>query len=294
MIIGLIPNTTKDQIVDICKTFARKLKDNGFEFLISASLLGLNKELTNEIDENKFQNHDVLTSKSDMLLSIGGDGTLLNSAFEARKFGTPIIGVNLGKLGFLAEFDVHRIDDLILAIKYKQYYIEERIALEAKCKTSDEELFAINDLVIEKGRWPKMIELTIQVDNDYVSTFSADGLIIATPTGSTGYSLSTGGPIVNPKAQVITLSPISPHTLTMRPLVLSSEQKITIIANSPHTSVQINCDGQRVYYYQPPVVVEIVKSKTPVRLVHTKDTNYFEILRKKLLWGLDVRNSDNK
>src|SRR4030042_5351010 len=294
MIIGLIPNTTKDQIVDICKTFARKLKDNGFEFLISESLLGLNKELTNEIDENKFQNHDVLTSKSDSLLSIGGDGTLLNSAFEARKFGTPIIGVNLGKLGFLAEFDVHRIDDLIRAIKYKQYYIEERIALEAKCKTSDEELFAINDLVIEKGRWPKMIELTIQVDNDYVSTFSADGLIIATPTGSTGYSLSTGGPIVNPKAQVITLSPISPHTLTMRPLVLSSEQKITIIANSPHTSVQINCDGQRVYYYQPPVVVEIVKSKTPVRLVHTKDTNYFEILRRKLLWGLDVRNSDNK
>jgi NAD+ kinase len=136
-----------------------------------------------------------------------------------------------------------------------------------------------------------MIELTIKVDNDYVSTFSADGIIVATPTGSTGYSLSTGGPIVNPKADAITISPISPHTLTMRPLVLSSNQKIEIQVRSPEL-VQVSCDGQRVHYFDSPVTLEIFKSNKPVRLIHSTKTNYFEILRNKLYWGLDIRKNN--
>jgi NAD+ kinase len=158
----------------------------------------------------------------------------------------------------------------------------------------EKKILAINDIVIDKGRWPKMIELTIKVDEDYVSTFAADGIIIASPTGSTGYSLSTGGPIISPKTRAIVLSPISPHTLTMRPLVLSDDQRIRISFRSAHSTVQVNCDGQRVYYYEPPATIEIYKSSLPVKLIHTKSTNYFEILRRKLYWGLDIRTNPGK
>ena len=294
MTIGIIPNTTKPEILDICRLFIDKLKERKFDYCISDTIEELDSNFINEAGEEHFLSNNELTAKSDMLISLGGDGTMLNTAFEAKESGTPLIGVNLGKLGFLAEFDVNHIDKLIDAIKNEEYEIEERMALEAHCKDSlNEKLYAVNDFVIDKGRWPKMIELTIKVDDEYVSTFSADGLIVATPTGSTGYSLSTGGPIVSPKAHAITLSPISPHTLTMRPLVLSSDQKITIKATSLHTSIQVNCDGQRVHYYEPPLTMEIVKSTNPIRLAHTKDTNYYEFLRNKLLWGLDVRNTNN-
>ncbi len=136
-------------------------------------------------------------------------------------YNKPVLGLNLGKLGFLVETDVAQMDSVIDLIKKKNYTIEERMVLSGYCIAHQTgELIAVNDLVIEKGGWPKMIELTAWVDDEYVTTFSADGLIIATPTGSTGYSLSTGGPIVAPTAKAITLSPISPHSLTVRPIVL--------------------------------------------------------------------------
>ena len=128
------------------------------------------------------------------------------------------------------------------------------------------------------------------VDGEYVTSFLADGVIIATPIGSTGYSLSTGGPVVSPSADAITICPISPHSLTMRPLVLSSSQEIMVKADSPHHEVQISCDGQRVYNFPPPLEVKIKKSPRPIKLIHTSLNTYFETLRNKLLWGIDVRN----
>lgn len=294
MTIGIIPNTTKEEIVEICRSFLNKLIENKVDYYVSEAITSLDSKMIGDYGAEKFITTNLLCQKSDILVSIGGDGTMLNSAYEARESGTPLAGVNLGKLGFLAEFDIHHFDKLISAVKNNEYEIEERMALEGKCLGIEgENLFAINDIVLDKGRWPKMIELTIKVEGEYVSTFSADGLIIATPTGSTGYSLSTGGPIVSPKAHAITLSPISPHTLTMRPLVLSSEQRITIIAKSQHKTIQVNCDGQRVHYFDVPITIEISKRKHPIRLVHTKDNNYYQILRNKLFWGLDVRNSNN-
>jgi len=291
MTIGIIPNISKSDILDIVKKIIVQLQQNGFGFVLSESLLKYKNELDSAA---KFQSHADLSKNSDMVVSIGGDGTMLNTAFEVKNSSTPIIGVNFGKLGFLAEFDLTSFTELLHDIKTKNYTIEERMALIAKSSGSvNNELYAINDIVIDKGPWPKMIELTIKVDDDYVSTFSADGLIIATPTGSTGYSLSTGGPIVNPKADVITLSPIAPHTLTMRPLVISSAQKITVMVNSPSEKIQVSCDGQRVNFFSSPAQLTIEKNKQPVRLIHSNRTNYFEILRNKLYWGLDVRKSNN-
>lgn len=288
MTIGIIPNISKSEILIIVKKIIEQIHQNGFRYILSESLLNFKEELNGE---SKFLSHDELSKSCDMVVSIGGDGTMLNTAYEMRHSSTPIIGVNFGKLGFLAEFDLTGFTDFLQDIKTKNYVVEERMTLLGEC--GGKELYAINDLVIDKGSWSKMIELTIKVDDDYVATFSADGLIVATPTGSTGYSLSTGGPIVNPKADVITLSPIAPHTLTMRPLVISSQQKVTVIVNSPSEKIQVSCDGQRVEYFDSPSVIIIEKSKQPVRLVHSNRTNYFEILRNKLFWGLDVRKSNN-
>lgn len=291
MKIGLIPNISKEDILDVVTILIQKLSANDIEYVLSNSLKELKMKFNKSINNSEFMGHKELSESCDILISIGGDGTMLNTAFEARESNIPMLGLNFGKLGFLAEFDMKSLDKFIEDLRTGNYEVEERMALEGWTNyKSEEKMFAINDIVIDKGGWPKMIQMTIKVDSEYVTTFSADGVIIATPTGSTGYSLSTGGPIVNPKSDVITLSPISPHSLTMRPLVLSSKQKISIEVESHHTSVQVNCDGNRVYSFSPPLIVEVCKKAKGVKLVHTDSTNYFEILRNKLFWGLDVRN----
>lgn len=293
MTLGIIPNISKKEILKVIDAIIEELQKNKMNFFICNSLLKLKSEFSDRLNGCSFLPLNDLIKTSDIVVSIGGDGTMLSTAYEVRNANTPIAGVNLGKLGFLAEFDVYSFKEFIQEIISRNYIVEERMALIGSCSNANEELFAINDIVIDKGSWPKMIELTIKVDDDYVSTFSADGIIIATPTGSTGYSLSAGGPIVSPKSNVITLSPIAPHTLTMRPLVVSSEQKITIIAQSLFGEIHISCDGQRTYTYDSPSAVTIGKSKNNVHLVHSKRTSYFEILRNKLFWGLDVRKINN-
>lgn len=292
MKIGLIPNTTKMNTLEILNDFLLLLEESRIEYLFSNNLLEIKERLVYKNIDAKFLSIKELGETADMIVSFGGDGTMLHNAYELRGTKAPMLGLNLGKLGFLAEYEMKDVPQLVNELKENKFVIDERMALSAFNKNEPQnELYAINDLVIDKGRWQKMIELTVKVDDHYVSTFSADGIIIATPTGSTGYSLSTGGPIVNPEADAITISPISPHTLTMRPLVLSSNQKIEISVRSPYESVQVNCDGQRVYYYQSPVTLEISKSSQPVKLIHSNSTNYFEILRNKLFWGLDIRTN---
>ncbi len=287
--IGIIANITKQSVAGVIDNLILNLKKHKFDFLLSNSLLELKEHIENA-NENIYVTIDELFTRSDIVISIGGDGTMLNTAYCAQFTETPILGVNFGKLGFLAEIDINKIHTLVDDIKNHQYTIEERLILTADCKQHTiEPLYAINDIVIDKAGWPKMIEITVSVDNEYVTSFSADGLIIATPTGTTGYSLSAGGPIVSPKAEVITLSPICPHSLTMRPLVLPNNQEITIRVDSLHKEVQVNCDGQRVFAFAPPLELTVKKGERPIKLIHTTSTTYFEILREKLLWGFDVR-----
>ncbi len=292
MIIGIIANTTKVNVLEVVSKLVGLLKQNGFEYFISNSLLPQREQLPFKINKSLFISDDKVCQKSDMIISIGGDGTMLATAFKAQFYDKPVLGLNFGKLGFLAEANVNQMEEFIEEIKKGKYEIEERMLITADCSNYKvETLYAINDIVIDKGGWPKMIELTILVGGEYVTTFAADGLIIATPTGSTGYSISTGGPIVSPKCDVLTISPISPHSLTVRPIVLPSNQEIIIRADSMYKELQVNCDGQRVFSFPPPLELKINKSKRSLRLVHTSLTNYFEILRKKLLWGIDLRRN---
>ncbi len=294
MKLGIIPNISKENIIEVVELFLSKLEARDFICTFSKEFKELVKG--NELfDKYQFLLDDELFSDADLIVSIGGDGTLLTSSYSGRNYGTPILGINFGKLGFLAEYEINNLDKFIDELEKGEYKIEERMTLCGECVNGEEgTLFAINDIVIDKGHWPKMIELELRIDDEYVSTFSADGIIISTPTGSTGYSLSVGGPIVNPLAKVITISPISPHTLTMRPLVIGDNQKVTVIVKSEHDKIHVNCDGQRVSHYQSSKKFTIYSSKTPIKLLRTKSTSYYSILRNKLYWGIDVRKSNLK
>ncbi len=290
MLIGIIANITKENVFDVVSSFLVKLKKNNIDYLLTKSLFEENNKLKIELYEDFITEDKDIYEKSDVIISIGGDGTMLATAYNAQFYDKPVLGVNLGKLGFLVEANIDQMDKVIADLKNRNYKIEERMLITGEVEGySAEKFFAINDIVIDKGGWPKMIELTVWVDGEYVTTLSADGLIVATPTGSTGYSISVGGPIVSPRTDVITLSPISPHSLTVRPLVLPGDQEILIKADSPHTTVQVNCDGQRSYMFPPPMEIKIKKSLRPLKLIHTSLTTYFETLRNKLMWGIDLR-----
>lgn len=294
MKIGIIPNITKVNTLKIINDIIEKLENNKLEYYLSNVLNKFKANLILNSCENRFQDENYICEKSDIIFSIGGDGTFLSTAFKAKDYGTPIAGINNGKMGFLAEFSIDKLDELFLDIVNKNYILSQRLALESKCITNEnKKYYAINDIVIDKGGWPKMIEITVFIDDNYVSSFVADGLIIATPTGSTGYSISTGGPIVYPHSEVITLTPIAPHTLTIRPIVLSSNQIIRLGIKSQHNVVQINCDGQRVDHIKPPFKLEIKKSAKSLKIIQPNNSNYFDILRKKLLWGYDTRLNDS-
>jgi NAD+ kinase len=294
MKLGIIPNISKDNIVEVVTLLIKKLEGHNFAPTFSSNF----KELVSSnalFEKYEFLSNENLFTQNDLIVSIGGDGTLLTSSYEGRSYGTPLLGINFGKLGFLAEYEINNLDKLIDELEKSEYKIEERMTLCGECTDNESKsLFAINDIVIDKGHWPKMIDIELRIDDKYVSTFSADGIIISTPTGSTGYSLSVGGPIVNPIAKAITISPISPHTLTMRPLVIGDNQKIEILVKSEQEKIHVSCDGQRVTHYASPKRFSIYSSKTPIKLLRTKSTSYYDILRNKLYWGIDVRKNNLK
>lgn len=285
---GIIANTSKENIASAVKTVVDALVSEGFSCLISDSIFELSTE-SMKTDHNFLPDTELIDA-SDIIISLGGDGTLLNTASITLESGKPIAGVNFGKLGFLTEIHKETLNESFRDIKTGNYFLEERIVLKGNSKSlSDCNIVAINDIVIEKGGWPKMMEISLFANKELVSIFSADGLIIATPTGSTGYSLSAGGPIVNPRADVIVISPICPHSLTMRPLVLPADMVITVEINNHPVKFSINCDGQRVNEISSPFSIDISKGKNPLKLIRGKDSSYFNVLRNKLYWGIDVR-----
>jgi NAD+ kinase len=295
MTIGIAANLNKENVFNIISILTTKLSEHKINFLLSDTLLLYTDKFEKNIKKSRFTNDRNLYKRSDLIISIGGDGTMLDTAYKARFYDKPVLGVNLGKLGFLAEINIDQIDLLIDEIKSEKFKIEERMVIEGICIGHNlEKLYAINDIVIDKAGWPKMIELNVSVNSEYLTSLAADGIIAATPTGSTGYSLSAGGPVVSPATDVITISPISPHTLTMRPFVLPGSDKILIRADSLHKEILVNCDGQRVFAFEPPLEIEISKSDHPLKLVHTSLTSYFKILRKKLLWGIDTRKMNQE
>ena len=227
----------------------------------------------------------------EMVVVLGGDGTLLTAARALHKKQVPILGVNLGGLGFLTEITLAELYPMLEAILRGEYKTDERMLLEAsvwrKEKVADT-FQVLNDVVINKGALARIIELETSVDQAYLTTFRADGLVISTPTGSTGYSLSAGGPIVYPSLQSIIITPICPHTMTNRPIIVPKEATINVTLCSADQEVFLTLDGQVGFKMELRDRVEIKKGEGFVKLIKSPSRSYFEVLRQKLMWGADI------
>lgn len=224
----------------------------------------------------------------DLIISLGGDGTLLRAARLAAAEDLPVFGVNLGGLGFLTQIGINDLEKSLEKLYQGRYFLDERMMLNCTVKRREEEIVkftALNDVVIGKGAFARIICLATYVNNDYVITYSADGLVVSTPTGSTAYSLSAGGPILNPNINSIILTPICPHTLSARPLIISENDQVKIKLESSEEKVMVTIDGQEGFVLKPKDEVIIKKSDHKARLITFKEKSFYAILREKLRWS---------
>jgi len=231
---------------------------------------------------------DLREADLDLIVVLGGDGTLIAAAGVAQERGVPLLGVNLGSLGFLAETALDRLDPVLDAVCAGACTVEERMMLEvvvAHAGGRHGPFVVLNDAVITKAALARMIEMETAVDGTYLTTYRADGLIVSTPTGSTAYSLSAGGPIVHPGMGAIVVTPICPHTLTNRSLVVADTAAVEVVVRSVGQDVHLTLDGQRGVELAPGDRVAIRKSAARTRLVHCPDRDWFSVLRQKLRWG---------
>jgi NAD+ kinase len=225
---------------------------------------------------------------ADMIVVLGGDGTLISVARLVGEREVPIMGVNLGSLGFLTEISLDGLYPALAAYLRGDYSVSERMMLRVAVQRKNEEVCsyeALNDAVINKGAPAKIITLDAAVDGSFLATFKADGLILASPTGSTGYSLSANGPIIDPSVDCMVITPICPHTLTNRPLVVAAETVITVILDSMMENVMLTIDGQLGVKLEYRDVITVRRAEHRTRLVMSAATDYFEVLRNKLKWG---------
>ncbi|MEQ9441673.1 MAG: NAD kinase [Cyclobacteriaceae bacterium] len=258
---------------------------------ISDILHTLLKESSAEfIPESVYRSHDGI-SEVDFVISIGGDGTLLETVTHVRNQEIPVLGINIGRLGFLATVSQDEITSAIDALYQEQYTYDLRTLVETHSVQSIPHHlnFALNELTVIKKDSSTMIVAHAYLDDRYLNSYWADGLIISTPTGSTGYSLSCGGPVVSPQSNNLIITPISPHNLTVRPLVVSDTSNITIQVESRSDSYLLALDS-RSYAVSTEESFQIKKAPFRVKLVKFLDDDFLETLRQKLNWGLDVRN----
>jgi NAD+ kinase len=238
------------------------------------------------------EEHEIAT-KADLVIAIGGDGTLLHAARNFAARNVPLVGINRGRLGFLTDVSPEHMRDALDAIIAGDYLAERRLMLAAKvgAQTAASGLFGLNDIVLQKGDTGRLLDFTTEVDGVYVNTHRGDGLIVATPTGSTAYALSCGGPIIQPNVDALVMVPICPHTLSDRPLVLTSTSEIRVtLDNAGGSDAHVVCDGEPLARMSEGDVLTVSLAKQAVTLLHPRDYNYYELLRSKLNWGRASRD----
>jgi len=236
-------------------------------------------------------------SRADLVMSIGGDGTMLYASRLTREFGTPILGINRGRLGFLADVTPDELITSVDSVLQGNFTTDSRLLLEARLhrESGDEVVaFALNDIVLQRRETGRMVDFETRVAGQYVNTHSGDGLIVATPTGSTAYALSCGGPIIEPQLDAVVIVPVCPHTLTDRPIVISADQSIEVsLLERDDTKAEITVDGFSMGGINPKDKLRISAANDRVTLVHPPGYDFYGILRSKLFWGRDNRKRNN-
>ena len=231
------------------------------------------------------QEFDILCQNCDILVTIGGDGTLISVVRRSYKYQIPVLGVHAGKLGFLADLSIEEMKEFIPCLTTNEFRIDERAVLEATIKTSETQntVYAFNDIVLTRPSISKMIRLETLVDDKAFNTYYGDGVIVSTPTGSTAYNLSAGGPVLFPLTNVFSLTPICPHSLTQRPVVMPGHFSIDVI--TPDKAALMIVDGQDMHEFGEGDTISIKLAANSAKLIHKKEFNYFDVLKQKLRWG---------
>ncbi len=274
--VGIVLRPSAPDLKELFFRIKNAFENEGIEVLIdsiSASMIGV-----------LGQEFEVLCKKSDILISIGGDGTLISLVRRSYRYHKPVLGIYVGKLGFLTDVLPDEIEDFIKKLKKNQVRIDNRMMMEASISGKDEKMFSFNDIVITRQAISKMIHIDAFIDKKWFNTYYGDGLIISTPTGSTAYNLASGGPVVYPLTNAYILTPICPHSLTQRPLVLPAEFEIQIKTKSENALMVV--DGQEIYEFSPYETITIKRAQIGAKLIHRLERNYFEVLREKLHWGM--------
>lgn len=238
-----------------------------------------------------FHNHTELQANADALLSLGGDGTLLDTLSLVRNSGIPVIGINFGRLGFLASINKNEIATALQALIAGHYTLDTRslISLQSENNLFGDENFALNDITIHRRDNSAMMIIHASMNGEFINSYWADGLIIATPTGSTAYSLSCGGPIIYPDSANFVVTPIAPHNLNVRPVVVPDDTELSFEVEARESKFLVSCDSRTVTVERS-VNISIKKAGFCVNLIRLNNETYLNTLRNKLLWGLDTRN----
>ncbi len=279
--VGVYAKKNHPDAEQLALTICERLKRENIEVLLEVGLAEQIGQIIGYAGED-------IPEQVDLIIVLGGDGTLISVARQVGELNVPILGINLGRLGFLTEVTRDELPEMLERILCEDYEVSERMMLDAIIHRGGKEVgryTVLNDVVINKGALARIIDMETYVDGRHLSTYKADGLIISTPTGSTGYNLAAGGPIVFPEINSLVISPICPHMLTNRPIMVWSRSVIEIKINFEDDVVFFTADGQVGRKLLPGDVVEVRRSEARTHLVTSPSKDYFEILRTKLSWG---------
>ncbi|WP_457677807.1 NAD(+)/NADH kinase [Thermovibrio sp.] len=287
--IGVIANPTKPESGAGIERILKKLSGYPVEVYIDEESC----RLIERSSCDKFKNVKVidrllLPDKVEVILVLGGDGTFLTVAKLVDKKPVPLLGINFGTLGFLTEIPIEKIEECIKELLEGKFVVENRPVLRVKIIRKNGHVLiyrCVNEVAIKRDTLARIIEVDVHADGNYITTFRGDGVIVATPTGSTAYSLSAGGPIIYPTLSAMLLTPICPHTLTMRPLVLKGETCITVSLKTESENVMVIFDGQEGIEFRVGDLLEITRSPYDLLILRDPRKSYFETLREKLKWG---------
>lgn len=279
MKIALFPNTSKHQSRGIAIGISEFLSHRGVEVVAE-------DEEADSLKATPLSKTEV--ASIDVAISLGGDGTILRLIHRHPNLDAPILGINLGSLGFMADIPLTEIYPSLHELLNKEYVVQERIMMEGRT-IREEHSFAVNEVVVHRGCNPSLIEIAIHVDGNYLNTFAADGVIVSTPSGSTAYSLAAGGPIISPELHAFVITPISPHTISNRPIVLMPEQEIQLQYISEYKPIEINYDGVSRFELTAGEVFYIRRSAKNFKFLNLQHHDYYATLRQKLGWSGKLR-----